>query len=256
MTQMASPPARRNRNSLREKTKPALRRGFLLHYTSLVRAILTTLSVLLLLAHAQSGDFSEASGQLEFRFKIESQTKMDFTVVKTIEVWNRGTKVQTISFEGNSELPTTPKGKKPIRFEDVDCDGFKDLLVHMTQGVHGDSWYELFRYRPESERFARYPKFAEKAFEKVDCKKKTVTTYVNSGAAGCDYGSGTYRWQDGELVPVRLETQETTSVTNVAIRSIETWVDGKHSVKRRRIIGENCHLPEPRDGLNPLQITD
>ncbi len=130
----------------------------------------------------------------------------EFAKIDRVDIRSRGHLLQTISFNGD-EVPTVRLSGETVRLIDIDCDGYKDLLVQHSVGIHGDAWYHLFRFNPAENKFVAYRRFSELPFVSVDCGKKVVTTYVNSGAAGCFYESGIYRWEKGELVPVRMETQ-------------------------------------------------
>ena len=180
-----------------------------------------------------------------FEFRVHIDDKKDgmtegFHVIDRIEVRTAERPVQTIRFAG--EEPPTFRGpwREVVSLRDVDCDGYKDLLVQMSVGVHGDAWYHLYRFNQARSLFVEYPRFSSLPLEKIDCRNKLVTTYVNSGAAGCAYESGTYRWVDGELLPVRIESQEIASDGGFT-RVVSTWSNGKETIVKQRVDEDDCH---------------
>jgi hypothetical protein len=163
-----------------------------------------------------------------------------FVAIDRIEIRSAGRLVQTIQFEGEDAPIVQAPWKEAVSLRDVDCDGYKDLLVRTTVGIHGDAWYHLYRFNPAQGKFVAYPRFSDLPLEKVDCRNKQITTYVNSGAAGCAYESGIYRWVNGELSPVRIETQEPTEDGGFT-RTVRSWPNGKETVHKQRVNGDDCH---------------
>ena len=166
--------------------------------------------------------------------------------IDRIEVWRGANLLQAIDYT-DSETPLF-LGQNKITFQDMDCDGNKDLLISLFTGAHGDTWYDLYLYKPKTGAFEKYPPFSEESFKSVDCKTKTVRTYVNDGAAGCAYTAGVYRWRNGELEPVRIESQEFYPDFKSFIRRISTFPKGEEE-DRRFMFEENgdCHRPTPKN---------
>jgi hypothetical protein len=130
--------------------------------------------------------------------------------------------------------------------QDVDCDGYKDLLISETPGIHGDAVMHLYRFDLAQQGFVEYPKFAKLfAFKSVDCRTKTIKTYSNDGDAGCAYSSGTYQWIHGELLPVRIEEQENLPLgSDRFVRFIHRWNGMKQLPTIKRLISDaDCHTP-------------
>jgi len=162
-----------------------------------------------------------------------------FEGIDRIEVRSGGRHIQTIGFEGEDPPLITASWGEAVSLQDVDCDGYKDLLVRANVGAHGDAWYHLYRFNPKRGAFEEYLEFSSLPFKSVDCSDKVVKTYVNSGAAGCAYESGTYRWVDGELLPVRIESQE--AADRGFTRTVRSWSDGKETVTKQSIGKGDCH---------------
>src|SRR5205085_2827784 len=94
-----------------------------------------------------------------------------------------------------------------VRFQDIDCDGYRDILIQKTIGTSANTWYYLFRFHLNTGRFVEYERFAKISFVSVNCKDKTVKAYAQQGQAGCAYESDGYQWVQGELKRIRRESQ-------------------------------------------------
>jgi hypothetical protein len=183
-----------------------------------------------------------------FEFRVHVDGKKDgvaegFYAIDSIEVRSTERLVQTIRFM-DKDTPINHTDTKiwgePVTLRDIDCDGYKDLLVRITVGIHGDAWYHLFRFNQARGLFVEYPRFSTLPFRNVDCRSKVVTTYVNSGGAGCFYESGAYRWAKGELLPVRIESQEAADSGGFT-RIVRSWSSGKETSLKQHIDGKDCH---------------
>jgi hypothetical protein len=172
--------------------------------------------------------------------------------IDRVEIRQAGKLIQSIEYS-EDDAPVLVYPKNALRLEDIDCDGNKDILIALTTGVHGDTWYDLYRYQPRTKSFVKYPPFADESFKSVDCRNRTIRTYVNSGAAGCEYTAGVYRWDKGELKSVRIESQEYYPDSKSFIRRIATFPN-REEEERRFIFGESgdCHRPTPKN-LKPVQ---
>jgi hypothetical protein len=172
---------------------------------------------------------------------------MPWRDVDSIEIHSGSDLMQTIRYTDKENQPRFNADLGlPVTLQDIDCDGYKDLLVSEAPGVHGDAAMYLYRFNVAQGRFVEYPAFHDLfAFKSVSCKTKTLKTYSNDGAAGCDYTSGTYRWVNGKLLPVRIEQQESSSISSRNfILTIRRWNGTKELASiRRTISGRDCHAP-------------
>lgn len=167
-----------------------------------------------------------------------------FLEVTAITIREGDRVVQTISFR--DELPTTREGLNPISFEDIDCDGYRDIVVTQTVGVHGDTWERLFRFDPTIKKFVEVKGFEQYPSPEADCKRKILHTYVESGAAGCIYERGTYHWVAGKLEPLEKESQEaSTDGRDAFVRTVDRWREGHHSRRIIKIPVDDCHADSP-----------
>ncbi|MCU1286811.1 MAG: hypothetical protein JWO13_3161 [Acidobacteriales bacterium] len=166
-----------------------------------------------------------------------------FQSIDWVEIRSGARKLQTIRFQEN-ERPTFHREQTdPVTFRDVDCDGYKDILIQKEMGIHGDTWYYLFRFNALSGKFVEYKQFVELPFVSVDCSSKVVKTYVNSGSAGCTYEDNQYKWVAGKLQLIRQELQDDANDQQSFIRTIRTWQNGRQEVRQKKIVGEDCHQP-------------
>lgn len=87
-----------------------------------------------------------------------------------------------------------------------------------------------------------YPAFSGLPFESVNCRRKTVKTYLNSGAAGCVYTAAEYRWSGKKLEPVRVEKQDLNGESMEDFkRTIETWPNGRRKLQTKIVPANDCH---------------
>jgi len=168
--------------------------------------------------------------------------------ITSIKIRSERKLVQIIRFEDDDDAPIDFAPGDLVTLEDVDCDGYKDLLVRNFVGVHGDAWYHLYRFDPAKRQFVEYGPFIDLAYTGVDCRTKVVKTYENNGAAGCIYEAGWYRWINGELLPVRVESQDG-GVNGSFLRTITVWPDGNAIVLSTQAVPlDDCHVPnKPAD---------
>jgi hypothetical protein len=184
-----------------------------------------------------------------FRFTIYEVGEGDGSKqITSIEIHSAERLVQTIRFDDDGNAPIDFAPGDPLTLQDVDCDGYKDLLVRNLVGVHGDAWYRLFRFDSSNRRFVEYGPFKDLAYKSVDCSTKLLKTYVNSGAAGCIYEAGWYHWVNQVLLPVRIESQDGGD-NGSFIRTIRLWRNGKEMVLSKNSVPvDNCHLPNGTTG--------
>jgi hypothetical protein len=156
--------------------------------------------------------------------------------------------VQTIWLADNPIV--TFKEQNPLSLEDVDCDGYRDLAVTIESGIHGDTWERLFRFDPKLQKFVEVKGFEQYPSPEPECKLGILHTYVNSGAAGCMYEQGTYRWVGGKLEPLEKESQDLpdaeTGKISYFVRTIDRWQGGHRSRRTIKIPIDDCHADSPK----------
>jgi hypothetical protein len=164
----------------------------------------------------------------------------DWARINWIDVRSEGRLIQTI------RPPRQPffsrQHRPPLAYlRDVDCDGYKDLLVE-GPGPGINKSYDLYRFDPITENFIEYKPFAQLSFDSVSCKERIVKSYKQGGEVGCAYESDEYQWVQGELKHLRQESQLYDG--EGFVRKVRTWRDGKVKTRTRRILaGDDCHQP-------------
>ena len=168
------------------------------------------------------------------------------TQISQIDIRSGGKLIQTIRYSDEDEAPVGFAPGPEVRLDDVDWDGYKDLLVAKMVGRSGDSWYYLYRFSLKERKFVEYAPFSELAYDGVNCHTKIVKTYVNSGAAGCSYEAGQYRWIKGILVPIRIESQDVSG--DGFARTVRVYPGGELKViSERNLSFEDCHSGDSLD---------
>jgi hypothetical protein len=125
-----------------------------------------------------------------FRFAVhingsEKPEENDARRVDWIEVRSGRRLVQTIRFADDDEAPIDfGDPKELVSLVDVDCDGYKDLLVRKSVEMWGATEDFLYLYDPNSRSFVAYPAFTQLQFWGVSCPAKLVNTYDREGWAG------------------------------------------------------------------------
>lgn len=163
--------------------------------------------------------------------------------IDSIEVRNGDTLLQTIRYSNDDDAPTEfgePGGLMSL--VDVDCDGYKDLLVRKISGEAVNAWFYLYRFNPVSGKFLLYQTFDQLPYESVNCHTKLVHTHMKGALAGCLYEDGLYRWVHGELMPVRIETQDAGKDERAVERTVYAWRHGRKRLQSRNTFAlEDCH---------------
>lgn len=187
-----------------------------------------------------TGSVHPSLAPFEIVVHSESMEANWFSRILSLEITTGGRHVQSIRYSGE-EKPTVPVISEAVFLADVNCDGFKDLLVQYAVNNHGDAWYHLYLFEPSKGIFVSYPPFSKLPFKTVNCQSKIVRTYINEGAAGCIYTSADYRWSGKRLLPVRIETQILSDdTTEKFIRTVESWRAGKRTVIKKTV-SVACH---------------
>ncbi|MGA2167755.1 MAG: hypothetical protein ABSG62_06045 [Terracidiphilus sp.] len=195
-------------------------------------------------SEALFGDRSRLSPSILFPItEANTEESSGAKRITSIDIHSAKKLVQTIRFEDDEDAPIDFAPGNLVTLKDVACDGYKDLLVRNLVGVHGDAWHHLYRFDPAKRQFVEYAPFIELAYKGVDCRTKVVKTYVNSGAAGCIYEAGWYQRVNGELFPVRIESQDEDDNSSF-LRTIRVWRNGKAIVlSTNSIPADDCHEP-------------
>ncbi|MGA9643206.1 MAG: hypothetical protein WBQ72_17550, partial [Terriglobales bacterium] len=212
------------------------------------RRRIVVLALIVLCAHVApsqsvnlTGDVRSGVPHFQIHYTGAKDDANGFATIHSITIRQSGKTIQTIRFSGE-DVPRVRDFRKAVQLRDINCDGYKDLLIEHLTGVHGDSWYHLYLFNRNSGMFVAYPQFSQLAFKQVDCRTREITTYVNSGQAGCAYESALYRWVNDSLTPVRIESQEASGEQNDTFtRTIQMWSGTKREVRKLRVPADDCH---------------
>jgi hypothetical protein len=167
-----------------------------------------------------------------------------FVTVKSVRIHQGKQLIETISFD--DDLPVTAETVNPLTFDDYDCDGYRDIAITTSTGVHGDFWKQLYRFDPKRQKFVRVEGFEQYPSPQPDCKLRLLNTYVNSGFAGCMYERGVHRWAGSKLEPVETESQIPAPPPQTGfVRTIEAWKDGHKSRRVINVTEEDCQVDSP-----------
>ena len=71
-----------------------------------------------------------------------------FSAINSIAIRQNEKTVQTIHFSGD-DVSNVRDLREAVQLRDINCDGYKDLLIEFLTGIHGDWWYHLYLFQPE-----------------------------------------------------------------------------------------------------------
>ena len=188
----------------------------------------------------------------EFKFVVHEQNELGPGISMTqkvrqimaIDIWIGDKHTDRINFGGSPEL----LGNEPaVSFEDVNCDGYKDLLVHSQSTGYVDLTvrYVWYLYDSEAARFGPrnfqkpipFLRFVPKPT--INCEDKTVSGIVVEPKDECVYEKFTYHWVGDNLLPLQTENQKRSGKSYV--RTTEDWSSGKKTTQKQTIPADNCH---------------
>ena len=121
-------------------------------------------------------------------------------------------------------------GLGPITVQDVTYDGYKDLTVLVSAGVHNFT-YVYYAYDPQTGRYAPKP-LLEAVNPEVDIKAQTIISNDRELGLNDVYSKDTYTFENGAYVLTREESQNYADQKNFDgnagyIHTISTLQNGK-----------------------------
>lgn len=142
-------------------------------------------------------------GVPEYTFKPVFDTE---GFVKEIEVYRgaSGQPVQRLNECEADEPP--PESTQWIKTDDLNFDGFRDLLLRRFAGATGNLGYCLWLFEPKSNRFEYVRDFILENYS-LHPANKTLTMGSNGGLAGMVHDKSTLRFEAGRPVTLSREHQ-------------------------------------------------
>ena len=146
---------------------------------------------------------------------------------------------------------TLLENEPALSFEDVNCDGYKDTVLH-SQSTGYDEPAETIRYAwylydPEAARFGPKIFYQPIPFTRssrkptINCENKTVFGIITDPKDDCIYEKDIYRWTSNRLDPLRIEVQKRGHGGKSYLRTTEDWSSGKKKTEKQTVPKDSCH---------------
>lgn len=135
-----------------------------------------------------------------------------------------------------------------ITFEDVNFDGWKDIVVLTISGA-SNGFYEFFVYDPALDEYLRvfHPGTDEGLCNYVLYPEEGIVgSHANNGLAGAEHEEHLYRWEGYTLKLIRSAISENLTVTDFSpgVLTTTTYTDMLHITVRDHMNGEHTILWE------------
>lgn len=133
---------------------------------------------------------------------------------------NKGNHIQTIFVSENENYPSA---NSPLRFEDLNFDGYSDIAVLQNNATANTS--ELYwLYNPAKKKFEESVELEAITSAVFDHQNKEITSFWRSSC--CDHGFSTYRYLNGKLLLVS-EIEEKLSLDYKLLHTEKKRINGK-----------------------------
>ena len=143
-----------------------------------------------------------------------------------------GLLLQLLTVEG-SEAPFA--GSKFLAAEDLNFDGFLDLMCLTSWGGTGNNSYRIWLFNPKSHLFELSADLSKLSNPSANVKTHEITASSNLGMAGNVYSRATYQWREGRLVIHSSEQQDWDPKVRCFVRMSETY-DRPRPKKTRKVV--------------------
>ncbi len=143
-----------------------------------------------------------------------------------------GLLLQTLTM-GESEAPFI--GSKFFVAEDLNFDGFLDVMCLAFWGATGNESYTIWLFNPKSHLFEPSPELSRLGNLGVNTTAREITTSRYGGMAKNIYAHDTYKWLAGHLVLVSSEHQDWDPTKRCFVRTSETFA-GPRPTKTRKLV--------------------
>jgi hypothetical protein len=166
-------------------------------------------------------EISPAVGAFLFRFSFSPAGAG--RVVHSIAVTPPGGRAASQTLQVKDMMPLLPGAKVFFGGQDLNFDGYKDLMIIISHGV-ANAYADYWLYDPNTRNFVslgEYPVFT------VDQAARRLKTYERGGSGGMIYESRQYAFLEGKLTVMRVEKQEAIEGSPNFRKTIEERKDGK-----------------------------
>jgi hypothetical protein len=140
--------------------------------------------------------------------------------------------VQTLRVD-DSEAPFI--GSKFFLAEDLNFDGFRDLMCLTYWGATGNTFYSVWLFNPKSHLFEPSAELSKLGNLNADVKTREITSGGVGGMAGNIYGRSIYKWREGRLVLVSSEHQDWDPKTRCFVRTTKTLGGPRPRTRRKKV---------------------
>jgi hypothetical protein len=114
-----------------------------------------------------------------------------------------------------------------IRLYDFNFDRKPDLAIYNCSSGVKNVLTDKYIYSPNKDMFVYNKELSSFSNCRIDSINKTLYTLASGGHASRIYGSGTYKWEDDELVMLKKVNQDYNHSLNVFVREIRELIDTK-----------------------------
>jgi len=146
-----------------------------------------------------------------------------------IDVLDAGAPVQTLELSDLS-APTLD-----LSAQDMNFDGYADIVLLANAGATGNANYMLWVYDPAQKLFVPFPPFMDLSSPNADPKAKVIKTHNKGGNAGLIFVDKTFQWNGGTLGKIAEERQDALRMSSYYYNVRRELVDGKPAVTGERI---------------------
>ena len=149
---------------------------------------------------------------------------------------------QYIAPNGQALYFTAARQDPDISFEDVNFDGWDDIVIMTTSGA-SNAYYDFYVYDAAADEYCRVSVAGE---ENGWCNYSfypeygIVATHANNGSAGANHEYRLYRWQGTKLDCIRTARSEvlTESTHSGSVFTMTTYTDKLHMTVRDHTLGD------------------
>lgn len=145
-----------------------------------------------------------------YRFHFVWDEDPNYKVVNALQVF-KGESDEPVQVLDECEMTEPPQDPAAVdswvKAEDLNFDGYPDLLMQNWAGATGNIGYCIWLFNPKIEKYVFSQSFSDRIGNyQIDAKTKTITTFNNSSAFV--YQKQTYAVRNGNLILIAEEKQD------------------------------------------------